>query len=115
SLFECGGAVVLEAMASGLPVIATRWGGPVDYLDAGCGILVEPASRERFIAGLAAAMNQLANDAPLRRRMGENGRERAVRHFDWERKSDRSLEIYAAACAPLCPGAARGSISASLL
>ena len=33
SLFECGGAVVLEAMAVGLPVIATAWGGPLDYLD----------------------------------------------------------------------------------
>ena len=33
SLFECGGAVVLEAMAMGLPVIATAWGGPLDYLD----------------------------------------------------------------------------------
>ncbi|MDQ6681579.1 MAG: glycosyltransferase, partial [Pseudomonadota bacterium] len=52
SLLECGGAVVLEAMAIGKPVIATNWGGPADYLDASCGILVAPAGREGLISGL---------------------------------------------------------------
>ncbi len=33
SVHECGGAVVLEAMAAGLSVIATNWGGPADYID----------------------------------------------------------------------------------
>ena len=32
SVRECGGAVVLEAMARGVPTIATAWGGPVDYI-----------------------------------------------------------------------------------
>ena len=32
SIYECGGAVVLEAMACGIPAIATAWGGPADYL-----------------------------------------------------------------------------------
>ena len=50
SLFECGGAVVLEAMAVGIPVIATAWGGPTDYLDKSCEILVKPQSRESLIA-----------------------------------------------------------------
>ena len=40
-----GGAVdLLEAMAAGLPVVATAWGGPLDYLDETCGILVPPKS-----------------------------------------------------------------------
>jgi len=38
SLREGGGAVVLEAIAVGLPVIATNWGGPGDYLNSSCGI-----------------------------------------------------------------------------
>lgn len=46
SLLECGGAVVLEAMAKGLPVIATNWGGPADYIDRSCGILIDPSSRD---------------------------------------------------------------------
>lgn len=94
SLFECGGAVVLEAMAVGLPVIATDWGGPTDYLDPSCGILVKPISREALIDGFAAAMATLARSAALRKRLGEAGYGRARDHFDWERKIDRMLELY---------------------
>lgn len=94
SLLECGGAVVLEGMASGLPVIATAWGGPCDYIDESCGILVEPTSREGLVSGLAAAMHRLHDDPALRQRLGAAGRERARAGYDWERKVDRLLEVY---------------------
>jgi glycosyltransferase involved in cell wall biosynthesis len=94
SLFECGGAVVLEAMAAGLPVIATAWGGPLDYLDETCGILVKPESREALISGFSDAVLTLAKSEPLRKRMGQAGRERARQNFDWERKIDRIMDIY---------------------
>ncbi|MEG4172299.1 MULTISPECIES: glycosyltransferase family 4 protein [unclassified Microcoleus] len=94
SLREPGGAVVMEAMAVGLPVIATNWGGPADYLNSTCGILVEPASREGFVKGLTDAMLKLAQSPELRQSMGCAGRERVRQHFDWERKVDRMLEIY---------------------
>lgn len=94
SLLECGGAVVLEAMAMGLPVIATNWGGPRDYVDSGCGILIEPASREALVNGLTEAMLKLAQSPELRQRMGRAGQERVLKHFDWERKLDRIIEIY---------------------
>lgn len=94
SLLECGGAVVLEAMAMGLPVIATKWGGPVDYLDATCGILIEPTSREALVNGLTSAMHKLTQFPELRIQMGSAGQERVRQHFDWERKIDRILEIY---------------------
>jgi glycosyltransferase involved in cell wall biosynthesis len=94
SLYECGGAVVLEAMASGLPVVATRWGGPCDYLDEDCGILVEPSSRDALVGGLADAIARLAADPELRRRLGERGRERVIARYDWNRKVDEMLEIY---------------------
>ena len=96
SLLECGGAVVLEAMATGLPVIATDWGGPADYLDASCGILVPPTSREAFIEGLARAIERLDRSPELRRELGEAARQR-VQAFDWDRKIDLALEIYARA------------------
>lgn len=97
SLFECGGAVVLEAMAVGLPVIATAWGGPLDYLDDNCGILVEPSSREDLIEGFANAMIRLGGSSSLREQMGQAGYDRARQYFDWERKVDRILELYATA------------------
>lgn len=94
SLFECGGAVVLEAMASGRPVIATAWGGPTDYINESCGILVEPTTRDALIDGFADAMIKLAGDPELCRRMGESGRARVEQEFDWERKGDQILDIY---------------------
>jgi glycosyltransferase involved in cell wall biosynthesis len=95
SLFECGGAVVLEAMAMGLPVIATAWGGPLDYLDESCGELIPPISRESLIAGFSAGIKKLAESTTLRRQLGQAGYERAKRHFGWESKIDRILELYA--------------------
>lgn len=94
SLMECGGAVVLEAMAMGLPVIATNWGGPADYLDDSCGILVDPVNPEQFVDGLVAAMKKLAASPELRERMGRNGKKKVQEQYDWERKVDRMMEIY---------------------
>ncbi len=94
SLRECGGAVVLEAMSLGKPVIASDWGGPADYLDPSCGILVHPAPRHSFADRLAQAISDLANDPEARYGMGEAGKHKIKREFDWEKKVDRILEIY---------------------
>jgi glycosyltransferase involved in cell wall biosynthesis len=95
SLFEAGGAAVLEAMAVGLPVIATNWGGPVDYVDASCGLLITPTSQAGFIQNLADAMIKLAQAPDLREQMGRNGRQRVLKYYDWEKKTDAILKIYA--------------------
>jgi glycosyltransferase involved in cell wall biosynthesis len=101
SLFESGGAVVLEAMAMGLPVVATAWGGPLDYLDSSCGVLVAPHSREGLVAGFASAIMILADSSDLRHRLGEAGYHRARQYFDWEKKIDRILELYELALEPI--------------
>lgn len=94
SLQECGGAVVLEAMAMGLPVIAADWGGPADYLDAGCGLLVHPVPRASFAARLAAAMLALARDPAAARAMGAAGARKVRAEYDWEQKADRMLALF---------------------
>lgn len=102
SLPEGGGAVVLESMAVGLPLIATNWGGSADYVNSCCGILVEPASKEGFVKRLTDAMLKLTQSPELPQSMGCAGRERVRQHFDWERKVDRILEIYQQTIDP-CP------------
>jgi glycosyltransferase involved in cell wall biosynthesis len=98
SLMECGGAVVLEAMAMEIPVIATNWGGPADYLDSSCGILVEPTTREDFIGNIAAALISMATSPHERIAMGKAARAKVIQHFDWEVKVDRILEMYRKVC-----------------
>jgi glycosyltransferase involved in cell wall biosynthesis len=81
-------------MAVGLPVIATKWGGPAEYVDETCGILVAPESRESLVAGLADAMERLASNPDLRRRMGKAGRRKIERFYTWDTKIDRILDFY---------------------
>jgi glycosyltransferase involved in cell wall biosynthesis len=65
------GQVVIEGMAAGLPVIATRGGGPEEVIVHGeTGLLVPPADVE----ALAEALRNLAGDPKLRRDLGERGR-----------------------------------------
>jgi glycosyltransferase involved in cell wall biosynthesis len=91
TLREAGGCVVLEAMALGIPVIATDWLGPADYLDPSCGILIPPGPKERFRSDFAEAIVQLANAPELRAQMGLNGRRKVENHFGRQAKF-RELE-----------------------
>jgi len=96
ALRESGGCALLEAMAAGFPIIATNWGGPGEFVNSSCGILVEPTSRQEFVDGLAAAMVRLANDPELRQQMGLASQQRVrTNYYDWDSKVDRVLEIFA--------------------
>ncbi|MHB9072610.1 MAG: glycosyltransferase family 4 protein [Desulfobaccales bacterium] len=77
------GLVFLEAAAAGLPVIATRRGGiPEVVRDGETGLLL---SRPDDHAELAAKIIRLLDDAPLRQRLGLQGRERVRADFSWQK------------------------------
>jgi glycosyltransferase involved in cell wall biosynthesis len=70
---------IVEAMLTGLPVVATDIRGPREQVVEGeTGLLVPPAT----VAPLAAALTRLGNDPSLRAAMGAAGRARAVARFD---------------------------------
>lgn len=80
SVREQFGAVLVEAMACGLPVIAVDRGGPAAIVeDPETGWLVEPDDAEALAAALVAA----ADDAAERRRRGKRAREHAVANYSW--------------------------------
>jgi glycosyltransferase involved in cell wall biosynthesis len=94
SLRECGGTAILEAMALGKPIITTNWGGPADYVNASCGVLVDPDSEPAFVHGLAAAMVRLARSPEIRKSLGDGGKLRVRKdHLDWDSKAYRVLSI----------------------
>lgn len=82
--------VVLEAMAAGLPVVATRVEGVDDLVAVGTGRVVLPASPTE----LSIALDCLLRDPASARRMGEAGRERAKAHFSWEKMAESYDALY---------------------
>lgn len=89
------GKVVLEAMAMGLPVIATRQGGPLEAVVEGeTGFLVPSADDQ----ALADRIGQLVADEELRRSCGEAGRERVATHFTVPAMMSRIEAIYRKLC-----------------
>jgi len=94
SLYECGGAVVLEAMAASKPVIAVNWGGPSDYLNSECGILITPKSPEYLVRKLEESMVLLVKEPEFAHKMGCVGRQRVEELFDWNKKIDDIIDHY---------------------
>jgi len=82
---------IMEAMAFGLPVVATAVDGTPEVVFNGeTGILVPPRSPARLAQALAA----LIEDAALRKKLGENGRARVEREFTDRAMARRVDELY---------------------
>jgi glycosyltransferase involved in cell wall biosynthesis len=82
---------LLEAMAAGLPVLATDVGGNRECLDGGeCGVLIPPEQPEV----LGEELEALAGDAERRRELGRRARARVATHYDLERMLDHVESLY---------------------
>ncbi len=91
SEYEAFGLVLLESLAQGTPVIASRVGGIPEVVDDGrAGLLVPPGS----VPELSGAIRRLWEDPALGRRLGEYGRSTVVPRFTWEALADRLDAIY---------------------
>jgi sugar transferase (PEP-CTERM/EpsH1 system associated) len=101
SIAEGMSNTVLEAMAAGLPVVATRVGGNPEMVEDGVtGRLVRPQDP----AGLAAVIAAYLEDPHLRATQGKAGRQRAAEHFSLDRMCAAYTDLYRR----LLPGSATG-------
>jgi glycosyltransferase involved in cell wall biosynthesis len=89
---EGGPISILEAMAAGLPVVASDVGGVGELVADGSTGLLAPAGDA---GALAAAVQRLLDDRELRHRMGEAGRRRAAERFDIRAQRRAHLDLYA--------------------
>jgi glycosyltransferase involved in cell wall biosynthesis len=95
SISEGISLTILEAMAAGLPVVATRVGGTPEIVDDTCGRLVPARDAEALACVLAA----LAADPALRRTLGLEARARVEQHFTLDRMVREYRDAYYAAAA----------------
>jgi glycosyltransferase involved in cell wall biosynthesis len=89
--FDNSPNVVLEAMASGLPVVATNVGGVADLLDAPSGGALVPKGDA---AAMGAEIVSLLNNDSRRRETGAFNRQRATTKFSWRTSAEQLLAAY---------------------
>jgi glycogen synthase len=105
SIYEPFGIINLEAMACETPVVASAVGGIKEVVvDGETGVLVpveqlneapfEPVDPAKFSKDLADAINRLMDDEPLRRKMAEASRARAVETFSWTAIAEQTAALY---------------------
>jgi glycosyltransferase involved in cell wall biosynthesis len=91
TLYEGSSLVTLEAMAHGLPVVASAVGGiPDKVVEGGTGFLVKPGQPEQ----LASKIAWLATHPYEREAMGQAGAQLAAEKFSWERIAAQTLELF---------------------
>ena len=83
------GRVLIEAMASGVPVVGSN-SGEIPHVIGNAGLVFEEGNSEDLKSKLA----QLLNNEVLRKNLGKMGRERAVKYYSWESIAKQTVKIY---------------------
>ena len=91
SIIEASGNVLLEAMASGLPIVCTDAGGPGEYVKNGTTGFVVPVADP---AGMARQIVRLLDDSALRQEFGRAGRALALTAYGYDRMIDETVDAY---------------------
>lgn len=84
------GLVMIEAMAMGKPVVATKIGGVTDIVTKDVGYLVPPRDDQ----AMASAFIELLSDKEMSKRRGEAGRKRILSHFTLGKSATQMEKVY---------------------
>jgi glycosyltransferase involved in cell wall biosynthesis len=94
SFHDSGGFVVLEAMASGLPVICLDCGGPGIAVQDGCGMRIPLMNRSKIVDALATAIRRYDTNRHLIAEEGSNARRSVEENYLWLRKAEKMAVHY---------------------
>lgn len=94
SFRDGGGAVVVEAMSCGKPVVCLDTGGPGFHIKEEWGIKISPKNSEYVVRKMAKALEELYLNKELKIKMGVAARKRAEEFYLWDRLGERLQEIY---------------------
>ncbi|MGA9175736.1 MAG: glycosyltransferase, partial [Desulfobacterales bacterium] len=94
ALFEAFGLTVIEAMASGLPTFAPKFGGPLEIIEYGVnGFLLNTSKPELISKSLDNFIDQCEADKNLWKTISENGVQRVHDRFNWKSYSQRLINL----------------------
>jgi sucrose synthase len=94
ALFEAFGLTIIEAMATGLPTFAPKFGGPLEIIEYGkSGFLMNTSKSELIAATLEGFVDDYQNDGDLWKLISENAIARVKSHFNWQSYSRRLINL----------------------
>ena len=94
SVRESGGAVLLEAEASALPIVAVNYGGPAELVDDEVGRSLSADGREQLVEDLVDTFRDIVRNPEQWRQRGRKGRVRAEDNYGWDARIRSALGIY---------------------
>lgn len=94
SLRDGGGAVIVEAMSEGKPVVCFDQAGPGFHIDEKCGIKVKPQFPQQAVKDISKALEKLYYNKELADELGKGARKKAENEYDWDKLGERLNEIY---------------------